>query len=105
VLSQLPFGFWGHLSDTAREQTIWIPYVYYAWPAGTSRSQIDHAIHWVAAARNRTAHHEPIFAGTGKHSIPTLDSTIKHLLSLLNVDLAAYARQTSTIMTVWAEKP
>ena len=105
VLAQLPFGFWEHLADAVHEQTIWIPYVYYAWPTGTSRSQVDHAIHLVSTARNRAAHHEPVFAGTGNHSITYVCATINNLLSMLNGDLADYVQQTSTLMALWAEKP
>ena len=59
VVTELTFGFWEHLADAAHEQTMWVPYIYYAWPKGTARSQIDRATHTISTLRNRAAHHEP----------------------------------------------
>ena len=98
VVTELTFGFWEHLADAAHEQTMWVPYIYYAWPKGTARSQIDRATHTISALRNRAAHHEPLFAGTGSYSVTSVHVNLIGLLSKLNPGLAAYVRQTSTVL-------
>ncbi|MDR1450573.1 MAG: hypothetical protein LBI84_10345 [Propionibacteriaceae bacterium] len=105
VIAELPFGFWWHLSDAAHEQTVWIPYIYYSWPKGTSRRQIDRAVYSVNALRNRAAHSEPLFSLAGWGSVIKVCSRIVSLLDLLNTDLADYVRQTSTVQAVMAQRP
>ena len=105
VVAELTFGFWEHLADTAHEQTMWIPYLYYAWPKGTSRRQIDRATHSISTLRNRAAHHEPLFDATGSHTVSSVHETLIRLLSMLNPHLAMYVQQTSTVAAVLAERP
>jgi hypothetical protein len=105
VVAQLPFGFWAHLSDAAHEQSVWIPYVYYAWPQGTGRPRVDRAVHLVGAARNLAAHHEPIFAATGARAPLNVHAAIIDLLTMLNAELADHVQQTSTVASTWVARP
>jgi hypothetical protein len=105
VIAELPFGFWWHLSDAAHERTVWIPYIYYAWPQGTARRQIDRSVYSVNALRNRAAHSEPLFGLSGWGSVVSVHQRIVDLLGLLNSDLAGYVRQTSTVSAVIAGRP
>jgi len=105
VVTELTFGFWEHLADAAHEQSIWVPYIYYAWPKRTARSQIDRATHSISSLRNRAAHHEPLFAITGAHSVINVYATIVALLSNLNPDLATYVQRTSTVTATLAQHP
>jgi len=105
VVSQLTLGFWEHLSDAVHEQTIWIPCIYYAWPKGTSRAQIDQGIHLISTARNRAAHNEPIYTGFGSYAVLNIQATINQMLVMLDPDLAAYVQQTSTVTDIWLSRP
>jgi hypothetical protein len=103
VIAELSFGFWRHLADAAHEQTVWMPFVYYAWPQGTARQHVDRITMAVNTIRNRASHHEPLF-GLG-HRLTRTHADMLDLLDLLLPDLAAYARSTSTVATVLTERP
>jgi len=105
VIAELTFGFWEHLADAAHEQTLWIPYVYYAWPQGTARRQVDAGTRAIGGLRNRAAHNEPIFSASGSHSVACIHATLVGLLSMLSPDLGTYVRQTSTVSSVMAQRP
>lgn len=105
VIAELTFGFWEHLADAAHEQSVWVPYLYYAWPKGTARAQIDRPTHTISSLRNRAVHHEPLFVATGSHSVANVYANLIGLLSKLNPGLAAYIRQTSTVQATLAQRP
>lgn len=105
VIAELQFGFWRHLADAGHERTVWIPYVYYAWPSGTSRAQIYNATALINDARNRAAHHEPLFGGAPGRGVLHTQRQLVGLLQLLLPDLADYVQQTSTVAKVLAERP
>jgi len=105
VVAELTFGFWEHLADAAHEQTLWIPYVYFAWPQGTARRQVDAGTRSIGGLRNRAAHNEPIFTATSSQSLATIHATLIGLVSMLNPDLGAHVRQTSTVSAVLAQRP
>ena len=105
VLAELTFGFWEHLADAAHEQTVWIPYIYYAWPKGTARAPIERATHLIAGLRNKAAHNEPLFAATGHRSIVNVHAELVRLVSMHNPGLADHLQQTSTVKTTMAQRP
>lgn len=41
VIAELSFGFWRHLTNTAHEKTLWVPYLNHAFPRGSSRKSIE----------------------------------------------------------------
>ena len=61
VISNLTLGFWAHMTDRSHERNIWIPFLHNAWPAGTSRKELNGKIESINEIRNRAAHHEHLF--------------------------------------------
>jgi hypothetical protein len=105
LVSQLSFGFWANLADSAHEQDLWIPYLYYAWPKGTARSKIDQVTHVIASLRNRIAHHEPVFTATGNRSLMHVHPMMIQFLCQLNKDVGKYTRKTSSFTQVVIQRP
>jgi len=105
LVASLTLGFWQHMCDTAHEQAVWIPYVYHAWPRGTSRSHVYGAIDLIRVARNEAAHNEPLFTLTGRRGVPNVYATIVSLLRMLNPTVATLVQQTSRVQALLARRP
>jgi hypothetical protein len=103
IIAELSFGFWRHLADAAHEQTVWTPFVYYAWPQGTARSFVDATTMAVNTLRNRASHHEPLFGLSTP--LTRVHTDMLSLLDLLLPALAEYVRASSTLATVLNEHP
>lgn len=41
VIAELPFGFWRYCTSAGHEKALWVPYLHHAFPAGTSRRDVD----------------------------------------------------------------
>lgn len=93
VIAELSFGFWRYLSSRAHEKTLWVPYLYRAYPTGTDRRQVDRAVMELAELRNRIAHLEPIF----KRDLRRAHRAMLQLSELLRPGLADYLRATTTV--------
>jgi hypothetical protein len=104
IIAELPFGFWRHCGDSAHEATLWVPYLRYAWPAGTSRVQVDRALMGINTMRNRAAHHEPVFGNRGQDLRNVYENTFM-LADMLLPELGEYIRETSTVVATLAERP
>jgi len=105
VIAELSFGFWRHLADTGHERTVWIPYLHHAWGSGVSRTKIDTATRLINAARNRAAHYEPLFFAQPGRGVMDVERQIVTLSSRLIPDLGTYIQQTSTVNSVFAQRP
>jgi hypothetical protein len=106
LVADLTLGFWRHLTDSAHEKTLWVPYLYHAWPKKTARAAVDHTIGEITQVRNRIAHHEPLFAvSQGSGGILALQQDMIGLLHMLLPDLATYVQQSSTVASVFSTKP
>jgi len=106
LVADLTLGFWRHLTDSAHEKTLWVPYLHHAWPKKTARATVDHTIGKITQVRNRIAHHEPLYAvSQSKNGIVALQLDMIALLKMLLPDLAAYVMQTSTVASVFVAKP
>lgn len=105
IIAELPFGFWRHYGDSAHEATLWVPYLRHAWPAGTSRVQVDRALMSINTMnRNRAAHHEPLFGHRGQ-DLRNAYENIFMLADMLLPELGEYIRETSTVLSTLAERP
>lgn len=104
VITELPFGFWRHCTDAAHEKTLWVPYLHRAWARGTDRTGIDRALSTINTARNRAAHHEPLFT-PGRFSASAVHTDIIDVLQLLLPPLAEYVRDTSTVPALSIRHP
>lgn len=62
VIAQLPFSFWKRLFSERYEETLWKRSLKKVFPNKTlSRTQIVNQIEKLHLARNRLAHHEPVY--------------------------------------------
>lgn len=104
IIAELPFGFWRHCGDSAHEATLWVPYLRHAWPAGTSRVQVDRALMSINTMRNRAAHHEPVFGHRGQ-DLRNAYENILMLTDTLLPELGEYIRETSTVLSTLAGRP
>ena len=101
IIAELTFGFWASLTADTRNDTVWIPYLHHAFPAGTNRKVIDSNINTINTIRNRIAHHEPLYKISSNHEdgINYLRSIHNKLLSIFRLiapDAADYTSTTST---------
>lgn len=63
VVAELGFGFWIGLLANRYHQSLWIPTLREAFPGFDGRRRHLHAdLERLRKLRNRTAHHEPVFA-------------------------------------------
>ncbi len=84
VTANLMLGFWAHLTDRSRERDLWIPYLNAAWPRGTDRNDLNHALAAISRVRNRVAHNERLFDPLTEALSPTsADADIIRLLRAL----------------------
>ena len=84
VIANLMLGFWAHLTDRSRERDLWIPYLNAAWPRGTDRNDLNHALAAISRVRNRVAHNERLFDPLTEALSPTsADADIIRLLRAL----------------------
>lgn len=97
VIAELPFGFWRHLTDSAHEKTLWIPYLQRAFPKGTSRKSIEASLTLVNNVRNRASHHEPLFLGHRGKQLEDAYQAILDLAEMLLPPLATYIERTSVV--------
>ncbi|MCV6990842.1 hypothetical protein H7I87_22345 [Mycobacterium timonense] len=107
VIAELNFGFWRSLTTASHEKSIWVPYVHFAYPKGTSRSAVDSDLRDINVVRNRIAHREPIF---DRHHNPTqeprqIHATVVQLMQMFSSDAANHVSSTSTVMSVLAQRP
>jgi len=105
VVSELPFGFWRHLADTGHEQTVWVPHLHRAWPRKTSRLQVDQATQAINEARNKAAHHEPLFGKIAAGGVMDAHTGLMTLLAMLSPELAAYVQNSSDVAKVSSRRP
>jgi hypothetical protein len=74
VVAELGFGFWIGLLANRCHQSLWVPALHDAFPRlDGRRTQLHAGLERLCKLRNRTAHHEPVFAR---------DLTIDHELVL-----------------------
>lgn len=93
VIAQLTFGFWRYLTSAAHEVTLWRPALHHAYPAGTSRSDVDARIGRLHELRNRVAHHEPLLG----LDAPSLHVDLLEIATLLSPQLGSYVAESSTV--------
>ena len=101
VVAELTFGFWRYLSVSAREVTLWRPYLHHGFVAGTSRPAVDDAMNRLHRLRNRVAHHEPLLT----QNLAARRQDVLVLLGFISSDLQAYVSKESTWVDVEAHRP
>ncbi|MDO4665851.1 MAG: Abi family protein [Actinomycetaceae bacterium] len=97
VIAELPFGFWRHLTDTAHEKTLWVPYLNRAFPKGTDRKQVECRLTLINQVRNRASHHEPLFTSARRNELLKAQHAIVTLAQLLLPELADHIQTTSIV--------
>lgn len=100
VIAQLTFGFWRYLTSAAHEVTLWRPALHHAYPAGTSRPDVDARIGRLHELRNRVAHHEPLLTLDAAN----LHSELVEIATLLDRQLGFYVTEHSIVRTVLAAR-
>lgn len=95
------FGLWCYLSVSAREVTLWRPYLHHGFVADTSRSAVDGAMNRLHRLRNRVAHHEPLLT----QNLTSCRQDVMALLGSISPDLHTYVNQQSTWSAVEAQRP
>ncbi|NJQ15361.1 hypothetical protein [Streptomyces bohaiensis] len=101
IIADLSLGVWRYLSSSAHEKTLWVPYLHRAFPAGTTRSEVDRSIGELHNLRNRAAHWEPMLSLPIERRVTDLERVI----GLLNPGLAGYVRCHSKVTALLAERP
>ena len=101
VIAELPFGFWRYCTSAGHEKALWVPYLHHAFPAGTSRRDVDEGLGHLNALRNRIAHHEPLL----RENLDERHVEILDLCGMLNPTLARYLASTSTVPAILAARP
>lgn len=103
VMAELSLGFWRQLTTSAMEKSMWVPHVHHAYPAGTSRADVDSKISQVNILRNRIAHHEPL--STAQLNASSVHSDMLQCLALLSQPVHAHVLSTSRVVAVNAQRP
>ncbi len=105
VIAELSFGFWRNLTTASHEKSVWVPYLHHAYPKGTNRADVDRIIGNINTARNRIAHHEPLF---NQKSDSTPENTHEGLLLLLGhfgSEVRDHVASSSQVQTVLVQRP
>ena len=97
IIAELPFGFWRHLTDSAHERTLWMPFLHKGFPHGTRRKQIESSMQLINVVRNRASHHEPLFNARRLNELTRSHAAILELADLISHPLARYIRLTSPV--------
>lgn len=97
IIAELPFGFWRHLTDSAHEKTLWVPYLNKAFPKGTNRKKVEQALTLINEVRNRASHHEPLFTPGRLHQVTSSHQTILDLASMLLPPLEQHISSTTKV--------
>jgi len=100
VVAELMFGFWTYLFADAHEKTIWVHYLYKAFPAGTDRNKLNDALAALRDFRNRVAHHEHILNGAEGER-----RRMVFVIRLLSADILAHFIANSDASTILAKRP
>lgn len=101
VVAQLTLGFWRYLSTKAHEKTIWVPYLYRAFPTGTDRAVVDAMAGRLHELRNRVAHHEHLL----NEDLSVRHADILALTQLIEPTLSTYLDDSSTLPRLLAHRP
>lgn len=107
VMAELNFGFWRHLTSASHEKTVWVPYLYHAYPPRIKRATVDKIIGDINDVRNRIAHHEPIFDRLKEPSQEPerLHADLMRVFNMIAPEAAAHLAPSSTVMEVLAQRP
>lgn len=80
VIAQLPFSFWKRLFSERYEETLWKRSLKKVFPNKTlSRAQIAKQIEKLHQARNRLAHHEPVYGVRLTEAVQAIDFVMLNL--------------------------
>lgn len=101
VIAELTFGFWRYLTISARETTLWLPYLRHGFVPGTGRRAVDVPMDRLHLLRNRVAHHEPLL--TANLDVRYMDTVT--LAGRISPDLGAYVSAHSSWPAVVAQRP
>ena len=94
-------GFWRYLSTSAQEKTLWVPCLHRAFAPGTDRRDVDRIVRTLHDLRNRVAHHEPLLA----IDVAARTEDCTTLATLMDPELGAYLRSTSTARELLTARP
>ncbi|MDI9918360.1 Abi family protein [Rhodococcus sp. IEGM 1379] len=100
VVAELMFGFWTFLTSDFHEKSLWVPYLHKAFPSGTDRAALHHALTALREFRNRVAHHEPILSAP-----ESARRQIVYVTKLLSPEALAHLNDHSQVSTILAHKP
>jgi len=106
VIAELTLGFWRYLSEARYLTSLWVPAVHLAFPHGDTdlrqrQRDVAFRLQQLNFVRNRAAHHEPI------HQRDLLKdyALAMELAEWVSTAAARWARKTSTLPTIIAERP
>ena len=101
IVADLTFGFWVKLLTRGYHQRLWVPALQQAF---VERDVLRRDLYWdldrLRKLRNRVAHHEPIFA----RDLAVDHVKIIHVLSLINLDAAAWVAHDSRVPHILATR-
>ena len=101
VVAELNFGFWTGLLANRYHQRMWVPILQYAFPHNQGTRRGLHAdLERLRRLRNRTAHHEPVFA----RNLADDHATTLAVLGMISPAARAWVAHDSRIPAVLATR-
>lgn len=101
VVAELMFGFWRYMTSANAEHALWTPYLHFAFPVGTKRTDVDGPMGELHDLRNRVAHHEPLLAT----HLEDRRRDLLRIAELLDSDLHRHVDARSSWATIASQRP
>jgi len=101
VVADLSFSFWTGLLANRYHQRLWVPALRYAFPhISCTRRDLHRDLERLRRLRNRTAHHEPVFA----RDLPSDHSKVLRVLGMISPAARAWVAHDTRIPAVLAAR-
>jgi hypothetical protein len=101
IVAELNFGFWRYLMASHYELSLWRPCLYKSFPGQGKRRQLYDKLTDLHDARNRVAHHEPIY----RSQLSKLHEDLLTVIEWINPALRQWVQRRSTVQAILAQRP
>lgn len=101
VVTELSFGFWCYLVTGHYDRTLWKSCLRHGFPGQPVRSPLHRRLTGLHKARNRIAHHEPIY----RSQLSKLHEDLLTVIEWINPALRRWVQRRSTVQAILAQRP
>lgn len=101
VIAEIDFGFWAHLTSSAQDKYIWVPYLNKVYAPKTDRKRLHNSLQEIRKLRNRVAHHEPLFADAELNRRKIVAIGVR----VLPTDVIRHVAANSQILDILSNRP